>query len=132
MLALLLAQFPAGGQVFDTYSGEELFEQFCASCHGVGGKGDGPVASAIPVNMPNLTHLSEDNGGQFPEEYLRTVIDGRYVVTLHGTRYMPIWGYEFWVAQGADPAAALLVELIMDNLVDYIESIQDARSELQP
>ena len=132
MAALLLANFAAIAQVFDTYSGEELFEQFCASCHGLRGIGDGPVAETLPVDMPDLTRLSKDNGGHFPEEYLRTVIDGRYVVALHGTRYMPIWGYEFWVAQGADFEAAMMVEVIVDNLVGYIKSIQDARSELQP
>ena len=130
--SIVLIGASAHAQVLDTYTGAELFEQFCASCHGVGGKGDGPVAGGLEIAIPDLTYLAADNGGELPTEYLRTVVDGRYVVTAHGTRYMPIWGYEFWIAQGADDEAALLVEVIMANLIGYIESIQDARSELQP
>ena len=114
----------ANAQVFDEYSGEETFDRFCASCHGSGGKGDGPVATGIPITVPDLTSLRQRQGERFPEDTLRKIIDGRDVVIYHGTRYMPVWGYEFWVEEGADEEAEKRVETIIRNLIDFIESIQ--------
>jgi hypothetical protein len=37
---------------------------------------------------------------------------------------MPVWGYEFWVEQGADKEAEADVRLIVDNLLGYIRGIQ--------
>ena len=115
---------PAGAQVYDEYSGEETFERFCASCHGVEGRGDGPVAPALPITVPDLSTLQQRQGDEFPAATLRKIIDGREIVIYHGTRYMPVWGYEFWVEEGADEAAEKSVETIIDNLIDYIESLQ--------
>jgi mono/diheme cytochrome c family protein len=125
-LALAAALFvqSAGAQVFSEYSGEETFDRFCASCHGVGGEGDGPVAAGLPITVPDLTTLQKRQGDRFPEDTLRKIIDGRDVVIYHGTRYMPVWGYEFWVEEGADEAAEKRVDIIISNLIEYIESIQ--------
>jgi mono/diheme cytochrome c family protein len=43
-LGLLL---PAAAQAADPANGKTLFEQNCASCHGTGGKGDGPTGQAL-------------------------------------------------------------------------------------
>ena len=114
----------ADAQVYDEYSGEETFARFCASCHGSAGQGDGPVAAGLPITVPDLTTLRKRQGDSFPEETLRKIIDGRNVVIYHGTRYMPVWGYEFWVEEGADEEAEKSVAIIIRNLIDYIESIQ--------
>lgn len=34
--------------------GKALYSQFCAACHGLGGKGDGPIANSIDPRPPNL------------------------------------------------------------------------------
>ncbi len=122
--SVVLIAAAAGAQVFEPYSGEETFQRFCASCHGESGQGDGPVASAIPITVPNLTLLRQRHGDDFPEVTLRKIIDGREPVIYHGTRYMPVWGYEFWVEEGADEEAAARVEIIINNLVEYLKSIQ--------
>jgi mono/diheme cytochrome c family protein len=114
----------ANAQVFSEYSGEETFTRFCASCHGSSGQGDGPVAAGIPITVPNLTTLRKRQGDHFPEETLRKIIDGRNIVVYHGTRYMPVWGYEFWIEEGADEEAEKKVTIIIRNLISYIESIQ--------
>jgi mono/diheme cytochrome c family protein len=111
-------------QVFEQYSGQETFHRFCASCHGTSGAGDGPVAAGLPITVPDLTLLRKRQGDAFPAATLRKIIDGREIVIYHGTRYMPVWGYEFWVEEGADEAAQKRVEVIIGNLIDYIESIQ--------
>ena len=124
-LALVMLLSPAAGaQVFDEYSGEETFRRFCASCHGESGRGDGPVASAIPITVPDLTLIRRRQGDKFPEETLRKIIDGRNVVVYHGTRYMPVWGYEFWVEEGGDEEAEKRVKRIIANLIEYITAFQ--------
>ena len=123
LVALLLA-VDSWAQVIDEYSGLETYQRFCASCHGPTGTGDGPVAPAIPIPVPNLTRLEVRDGDDFDEELLRKIIDGRQPVIFHGTRYMPVWGYEFWVEEGADDEAQERVDIIVRNLVDYIRSIQ--------
>ena len=40
------------------------------------------------------------------------------------TRYMPVWGYEFWVEEGADEKARDRADIIVDNLIEYLRSIQ--------
>ena len=123
-LVVLLFFQAANAQVYAEYSGEETFDRFCASCHGSGGQGDGPVAAGLPITVPNLTTLRKRQGDQFPENTLRRIIDGRDILIYHGTRYMPVWGYEFWVEEGADEEAEKRVAIIIRNLIDYIESIQ--------
>ncbi len=123
-MAAFLVVLPAGAQAFEEYSGEMTFQRFCASCHGEEGHGDGPVAAGIPITVPDLTLIETRHGDEFPEEILRRIIDGRNAVIFHGTRYMPVWGYEFWAEEGANEAAEKRVEIIIANLVDYIISIQ--------
>ncbi|MFW2403741.1 MAG: c-type cytochrome [Gammaproteobacteria bacterium] len=114
----------ATAQTYDKYSGEETYFRFCASCHGEDGHGDGPVADGLRIAVPDLTTLRQRQGNEFPDALLRRIIDGREIVIYHGTRYMPVWGYEFWVEEGADEMAQESVEAIINNLVDYIEEIQ--------
>ena len=124
--AILLACGSAGlqAQVIDEFSGQETFMRFCAACHGESGTGDGPVAVGLPITVPDLTRLEARKGGDFEADLLRKIIDGREVIVVHGTRYMPVWGYEFWVEEGADDDARERVDIIVDNLVEYIRSIQ--------
>ena len=124
LLSIALCAAPASAQVIDEYSGEETFMRYCAACHGETGVGDGSVAKGLPITVPDLTRLEERKGDTFPEDVLRKIIDGREVVIVHGTRYMPVWGYEFWVEEGADDAAQERVAIIVDNLIEYLRSIQ--------
>jgi len=111
------------------YSGEELFQRFCASCHGEQAHGDGPVARSLNTVVPDLT-LIRSRYGDFPAMLVRDTIDGRGVdIRAHGTRAMPVWGYEFWVEEGGDRTAQNAVRDAINKLVDYLGSIQrDANS----
>ena len=75
-----------------TEFGKNEYVRSCAACHGVTGKGDGPVASSIKKSPADLTKLSEANKGVFPISRVYDVIDGRVEVMTHGTRDMPVWG----------------------------------------
>jgi len=106
------------------YSGEELFDRFCASCHGAGARGDGPVSRSLNTAVPDLTTIGR-RYGEFPAAMIRDVIDGRGIdKRAHGTRTMPVWGYEFWVEEGADVVAQQAVREAIAKLVDYLRSVQ--------
>jgi mono/diheme cytochrome c family protein len=127
--AALLAGFGAAAQfqavTLADYSGEEIFLKYCSACHGESGRGDGPVAHGLVTMVPDLTAISRHYGG-FPTQLVRDTIDGRGArVDAHGTRTMPVWGYEFWVEEGGDVVAQREMKEVIAKLVDYIRSIQD-------
>ena len=81
--------------------GKREFEAKCASCHGLGGKGDGPVAPFLARRLPDLTLLAAKNGGVLPMARLYEVVEGSGVES-HGTREMPVWGFEYRVQAAED------------------------------
>lgn len=128
-MSLVLAVAAAAVGLAQTFepldlSGEELFQRYCAACHGTDARGTGPVARTMSKVVPDLTRLAEFAGGRFPAAGVRDVIDGRSAVVAHGTRQMPVWGYEFWVEEGADVVAERTTREIINRLVVYLESIQ--------
>ena len=127
--ALAGAAFAFDDVTLADYSGEELFDRFCASCHGAEGRGDGPVSRSLNVAVPDLTQISV-RYGEFPAMLIRDVIDGRGVdMRAHGTRAMPVWGYEFWVEEGADVTAQRAVRDAINKLVEHLRSVQDSGGE---
>ncbi|HEY3515446.1 MAG TPA: cytochrome c [Gammaproteobacteria bacterium] len=116
----------------EDYSGEELYARFCASCHGTEARGDGPVSRSLNVAVPDLTRITS-RYGQFPAGLIRDVIDGRGIdKRAHGTREMPVWGYEFWVEEGADVDAQRAVRHAINKLVEHVRSIQRGDDEPRP
>lgn len=105
-------------------SGEEMFMRYCAACHGSDARGTGPVAQTMSKRVPDLTVLARAAGGEFPAAVVRDAIDGRALADAHGTRQMPVWGYEFWVEEGADIVAERSAREMIDRLVAWLESIQ--------
>ena len=93
----LLAALPLAAPAEDlaSYTAPQLFQRFCASCHGREGQGDGPVAPFFKLTPPDLTGLSRRSGGNFPAERVRRIVDGREVVTPHGARQMPVWDWNW-------------------------------------
>jgi mono/diheme cytochrome c family protein len=107
-----------------TYTAPQLFQRFCASCHGREGKGDGPVAPFFKLAPPDLTGLSRRSGGNFPTERVRRIVDGREVVSPHGARQMPVWGLELAMAAGDTSQGRQQAEKSIAMLVDYLKTIQ--------
>ena len=102
-------------------SGRELFEVYCAACHGREGRGDGPAAGAMKAAMPDLTRLRKSSGGEFPIIKVERAIDGDEILISHGTRDMPIYGDLFRDVRRDEAFVKQRVALI----TGYIESIQD-------
>jgi mono/diheme cytochrome c family protein len=106
------------------YSGEEIYGRFCASCHGDMAHGDGPVARSLGVMVPDLTKITQ-RYGNFPTNLIRDTIDGRGArIDAHGTRTMPVWGYEFYVEEGGDVTAQQEMRKTIAKVVAYLRSIQ--------
>ena len=123
MCGLLLGS-PALSADYTAMSGKQLYERFCASCHGKEGRGDGPVASSFTIEMPDLTLLARRSGGVFPRDRVIRIIDGRHVIGAHGSRTMPIWGEDFSRQQIGNPDAARATDLMIGRLADYLLQLQ--------
>ncbi len=91
----ILAATAASAHAQEMDIGQREFRNNCATCHGMDGKGGGPMAALIESPLPDLTRLQKDNGGVFPYNRLYEVIDGREQVRWHGGREMPVWGQEY-------------------------------------
>jgi mono/diheme cytochrome c family protein len=89
------AMTPAAAQDVGAEIGEREYLNSCAQCHGVSGKGDGPIAGFLNTAPSDLTTLQEDNGGVFPVMRLYQVIEGSAEAGPHGTREMPAWGVRY-------------------------------------
>ena len=100
-------------------SGKEMYMQYCASCHGKEGKGDGPAAPALKTPPGNLATLASRNNGTFPELRVVRVIEGGDELPAHGTRDMPTWGQVFHDMEGN-----ARMRLRLSNLTSYLKSLQ--------
>lgn len=106
-------------------SGVEMYERLCASCHGIQGHGDGPVAPLIKGWVPDLTRVAARDGGEFPTEDVRRTIDGRFERRAHGPRDMPVWGWQFYSSTATnDVEERARVNQTINRLVEYLQSIQ--------
>jgi mono/diheme cytochrome c family protein len=103
-------------------SAQEMYTAYCAVCHGINGKGNGPAAEALKVPPSDLTTLAIRNGSKYPADHVSYVIQGELHVPAHGSREMPVWGGElFWqMSQGHSSE----VQLRVSNLNKYVESLQ--------
>lgn len=139
LVAVLALLFATSLGAEEETIGSDEYRVSCLSCHGVGGRGDGPLAKFLTVKPTDLTTLASNNGGQYPNlkagtyPFLRIyhVIDGRAEVEAHGERAMPVWGDRYRldqpmpVAQG--PYAGAYEKAIRGRILElvyYIQSIQ--------
>ena len=135
MIVVLLPGTPAVGQeekgwldrsaLTGPLEGSELFKNYCAACHGTDARGNVPAAPALKKPVPDLTQISQRNGGRFPREQVRNYISGESDILAHGTRAMPIWGPIF---RQMDRDAEL-GEIRLHNVTVYVESLQKTKIE---
>lgn len=104
-------------------SGQVLYERHCQSCHGPAGKGEGSMTDELTASLPDLTTLAAQHDGTFPEEYVRQMIDGREMISAHGTRQMPIWG-NIWASSDGVPSEEADAQERLDNLIEYLKTLQ--------
>lgn len=125
--AVGVAQAPAA-----TAQGRESYRQYCASCHGEDGRGNGPAAAGMKARPTNLTTIAARKGG-FPAADVEAVIKGvvetdpvrpaapdHEPIPAHGSYAMPVWGPYFTSAASSEAEA----QQRLSDLVGYIASIQ--------
>jgi hypothetical protein len=105
--------------ISSTY-GRDLFEFYCATCHGRDARGGGPAAAALRTPPPDLTMTAARNGGVFPKTRVEALVAGERDLPAHGSREMPVWGPIF----GALDQNDRMNRVRLANIVDYIASIQ--------
>ena len=102
-------------------SGQEMYQSYCASCHGAGGNGNGPAAKALKSAPANLTMLAKSNGGAFPAGRFRAVLSGKATIAAHGSPEMPLWGNIFRRMSHSHDGE---VQQRVFNLSNYVQSLQ--------
>lgn len=130
--ASISGALPAAAQTLDTAKDEPIgkaeFIRNCAVCHGREGRGDGPLADQLSKRPPSLTTIAKRNNGVFPAEQIYHLIDGRRMISAHGTSDMPVWGdrflarssEEFWPWGSEQMVRGRILEIVF-----YLQNIQE-------
>ncbi len=77
------------GYAADVNEGKKLYGQFCATCHGQSGKGDGPGAAAL--NPKPRDHTDKEYMSKLSDEDLLNVIKNGGA-SIGKSPLMPPWG----------------------------------------
>jgi len=120
--ALPVSQNTAAEPKERTARGAQAYRIYCASCHGLAGEGNGPMAQSLTARPADLTRIRERYGA-FPDDRIAATIDGRAEVPSHGPSAMPVWGLSFQDA-GKDRDQEREVQERIRDLVAYLRSIQ--------
>ncbi|MCR8547375.1 cytochrome c [Salipiger sp. P9] len=127
IFALALAPLASGVSAQDADVGRALYHTHCATCHGLEGRGDGPMSGVLTVKPVNLTELAAANGGVFPLERVVMRIDGRDPLVSHGSP-MPVYGdyfaRSFDVPIKAPSGQPVMTSQPVVDLIAYLREIQ--------
>lgn len=128
LVFIIISVLTAAGQTdskgthVDPVSGKQLYNSYCALCHGPDGEGGGPFSPQLKVWPPDLTQLAKKNHGIYPEMRVTEAIDGEFGKPSHGSAEMPIWGPVFRsMAHGHRDSAQIRI----NGLVKYLAAIQE-------
>ncbi len=102
-------------------SGKQMFTNYCAPCHGVDARGNGPAAAALKMRPTDLTGMCRKNHGRFPDTHIVSVLEFGSTLPAHGSAEMPVWGPILGKMNQVSTQDKLLR---ISNLSRYIESIQ--------
>jgi mono/diheme cytochrome c family protein len=101
------------------------YQSSCAACHGIDGKGNGPVSEELKTRPTDLTLLAKKNNGVFPSSVLSEVIDGTRQSRAHGNREMPIWGLRYIFNSRMAGTYLNLPYEPRTAIIDYLNRIQE-------
>ncbi len=123
LLAVVLgAGSLAVGEPSDDFAGAFTYRTYCLSCHGPEGRGDGPAAESLRFQPPDLRLIARRNGGKFPADRMRQIVDGRKPVKGYVRAEMPVFGDVFRSA--TDGYDEELAQLQIRAVVAYLQTLQ--------
>jgi mono/diheme cytochrome c family protein len=102
-------------------SGQQMYTSYCAPCHGTDGRGHGPTSSVLKVQPTDLTVLTKNNHGKYPDTHVIAILQFGTEVPAHGSAQMPVWGPILGNMNRTNSQEKLLR---ISNLSHYLESIQ--------
>lgn len=124
-LPLLAALLDPGAAIAEEErDGRLLFARYCASCHGIAGEGDGPVASSLQKRVPNLRRLWRQYGTPLAVESIAQFVDGRRRITAHGEPTMPVWGRRLKDIEDAQEPPEVEIRETVRAIVVYLDGVQ--------
>jgi len=129
LVPILVAAIVSGtsAALAQTDIGKIEFESKCALCHGVGARGDGPLASYLNIRVADLTTLAKRNNGVLPVAAMYEIIEGGKDVPAHGSRDMPAWGPAFRMPRGERDGAyesEAFVRARILAIIEYVNRLQ--------
>ncbi len=115
LAALAVLLVPAMASAGDAAAGKPLFQANCSSCHGMGGKGDGPVGSVLNPPPRDFTkgdfkYDTDGDGKPGTDADLKNVIT-KGALVYGGSPLMAPWSSMLTAAQ-------------VDDVVAYIRSLK--------
>jgi mono/diheme cytochrome c family protein len=97
----------------------QLYDAYCAVCHGRNGRGRGPARELLSTTAPDLTLLAQRNGGAFPRSSVEGCIRASARrLSVAAESDMPVWTAP--PSPDHDPGAAAHAE----SIADFLESLQ--------
>jgi mono/diheme cytochrome c family protein len=108
-----------------TERGRVFFASYCSGCHGANAKGSSVPASPAHAVAPDLTTFGMRHGG-FRADSVASYVDGRELVSGHGSREMPAWGrtLDDRLEVALEEEMKLTPAMISD-IVDYLALVQE-------
>ena len=124
--AVAFGMIQGAAQAQDVGAGAALYDAHCATCHGLEGRGNGPMAPALMLQPPPLNDLTVRHG-QFPVTRVVTRIYGRDPLVRHGSP-MPVYGPFFEgddTPLKAETGQPIMTSRAIVDLVAYLGVIQE-------
>ena len=106
-------------------TGAQDFANYCASCHGAGGKGDGPAAAGLGKKPADLTQLAGPDG-KIPMTRVMSKIWG-YTRAPDGTlmpRFAPLLESDQMVLYDSGDGIPTPTPRRLVQLAEYLQTIQ--------
>ena len=126
ILALVVLSWSSGTtlSIAGTDQGEIFYIQYCSSCHGKDGRGEGSVSPYLKLKIPDLSLLRKSHKGIYPLDDVMAAIDGRRGVRAHGDRQMPVWGEVFRKEVEKQKYSELTSLLKAKMIAEYVAGLQ--------
>jgi len=103
-------------------SGQEMYGQYCAGCHGSDGQGLGRAAHLCTVPPARLALLAKKNHGVFPANHVSQVLHSGTGKRPEGQGYMPVWAP---LLQSMNRDKPETTETRIANLTEYVRTLQE-------